>query len=150
MPDSQPDGASPPEANGYAPRMTDIAAGERPRERLKRHGASTLRNDELLAIILRVGTRGENVMRLAERLLHGFRNLTGLLRADVSELSALHGMGESKAIQIKAALELGRRLSIESPEERPAVKSPSDAANLLSVEMAALEQEAQSRHQLYP
>lgn len=130
-----------PEAIAYAPRIADLAAGERPRERLKRHGAATLRNDELLAILLRVGTRGENVMRLAERLLHDFRNLTGLLRADVSELSALHGMGESKALTIKAALELGRRLSIESPEERPAVKSPADAANLLSVEMAALEQE---------
>src|SRR5512143_1818759 len=125
----------------YSPRMTEIAADERPRERLKTHGPGVLSNAELLAILLRVGTPGENVMRLAERLLGEFGGFSGLLRAPLDDLMGKHGVGESKATQIKAALEIGRRLMVESPDERPVVKSPDDAANLVKVEMSALEQE---------
>ncbi|MEP7199723.1 MAG: DNA repair protein RadC [Chloroflexota bacterium] len=121
--------------------MRDIAASERPRERLKHHGASALSNAELIAILLRVGVKGENAVRLSERLLVQFHGLSGLLRASVAELSAIKGVGDAKATQIKAALELGRRLMIESPDERPIVKSPADAANLIMLEMSAHEQE---------
>ncbi|MBI5879107.1 MAG: DNA repair protein RadC [Chloroflexi bacterium] len=125
----------------YSPRISDLVAGDRPRERLKTHGAAVLTNAELLAIVLRVGTQGENVVRLSERLLTEHGGLGGLYRAPMDELVRVRGMGESKVTQIKAALELGRRLMVEAPDERPVVKSPADAANLVLVEMGALEQE---------
>jgi DNA repair protein RadC len=125
----------------YQPMMRHIATSERPRERLKNQGAQALSNAELIAILIRVGVRGENVVRLSERLLLEFKGLGGLLRASVAELSAVRGIGTAKAAQIKAALELGRRLMIESPDERPIVKSPADAANLIMLEMCAQEQE---------
>ena len=126
---------------GYQPMIKDFAPGERPRERLINQGPQALSNAELIAILLRVGVQGENVIRMSERLVIQFKGLSGLLRASIAELSAVKGMGSAKATQIKAALELGRRLTIESPEERPIVKSPADAANLLMLEMSAYEQE---------
>ncbi len=125
----------------YQPMMRDVPMGERPRERLKHQGAQALATQELIAILLRVGTRGENVVRVAEKLLVQCHGLGGLSRASITELSAVKGVGDAKAIQIKAALELGRRLTIASPDERPVVKSPADAANLLLIEMSAHEQE---------
>ena len=113
---------------------------ELPRERLKRLGASALKNEELIAIILRTGTQGEDVLRLAERLLRENGGLAGLARLPFSEMTRVRGIGEVKAIELQAVFELGRRLMIASPEERPAIKSPSDAANLLN-EMSVLEQE---------
>jgi DNA repair protein RadC len=125
----------------YRPMMKDFAASERPRERLINQGPQALSNAELIAILMRVGIKGENVVDLSLRLLTRYKNLSGLLRASVSELSGVKGVGNAKATQIKAALELARRLMVESPDERPIVKSPADAANLLMVEMGALEQE---------
>lgn len=125
----------------YTPMIRDIAEAERPRERLQMVGAMGVSTAELLAIILRIGNRGESVVRLAERLLSQFGSLPGLARATVPELTTVKGVGEAKAVQIKAALELGRRLLSAAPEERPRVSSPGDAANLLMSEMMYLEQE---------
>jgi DNA repair protein RadC len=125
----------------YLPMIRDLAHGDRPRERLVQVGPSAVSTAELLAIILRTGMRGENVLRLAERLLIEFGNLPGLARASVAELTRVHGVGPVKAIEIKAALEIGRRLISSAPEERPRVTSPADAANLLMSEMMFLEQE---------
>jgi DNA repair protein RadC len=132
---------SPSRAVEYQPILKDIPTSERPRERLKRHGANALSTHELIAIVLRVGSKGENVLRLSERLLQQSHGLSGLARASVAELGSVRGIGDAKAVQIKAALELGRRLTIASPDERPMVKSPADAANLLMGEMAMQEQE---------
>jgi DNA repair protein RadC len=96
---------------------------------------------ELIAIILRTGNPGENVVRLAERLLSHFHGLPGIARATIAELTTVPGIGPAKAVEIKAALELGRRLLAEAPEERPQITAPADAANLLMSEMAFLEQE---------
>jgi len=126
----------------YQPRITDLPSDERPRERLLHVGASAVSTIELLAIILRVGTGGENVMRVAQRLLVKFGGLGGLARASTSELCAEKGLGEAKVAQLKAAFELGRRLLVESPDERPTITSPADAANLLLGEMGLLEQES--------
>jgi DNA repair protein RadC len=104
-------------------------------------GPGALSTAELLAIILRVGGRGENVIRMAERLLAQFGGVSGLALASFDELCAAHGVGEAKATQIKAALELGKRLLVASPQERPQVRSPADVANLLMMEMGLLEQE---------
>lgn len=125
----------------YAPMIRDMPENERPRERLMRVGARVLSNAELLAIMMRTGVGGENVLRLAERLLARFEGLPGIARASLAELRTVNGIGPAKAVEIKAAIELGRRLMAAAPEERPRVTSPADAANLLMSEMMLLEQE---------
>ncbi len=125
----------------YVPMIRDLAEQDRPRERLIKVGAEVLSTAELLAIVLRNGPRGESVLRLAERLLVEFDNLPGLSRATITELMAVHGVGDAKAAEIKAALEIGRRLVASAPEERPRVSSPDDAFHLLKSEMMFLEQE---------
>jgi DNA repair protein RadC len=122
-------------------RITDLATEERPRERLVHLGPQALAAAELLAILLRVGGPGENAVQVGQRLLKDFGGISGLQRAPLEELCNQRGIGEAKAAQIKAAIELGRRLALESPEERPAVNSPADAAALVAYEMSALEQE---------
>jgi DNA repair protein RadC len=125
----------------YHIRIGDLPVCERPRERLKESGAVSLSNSELLAIILRTGTSSENVLGLASRLLARFGGLPGLSRASFGELCTEHGVGQAKAAQLKAALELGRRSAGVQPEERIAIRSPQDAANLVMTEMASLQQE---------
>lgn len=125
----------------YSLMIRDMAEDDRPRERLQRVGAEAVSTAELLAIVLRTGNPGESVVRLAERLLVQFRHLPGLARATIAELTVVKGIGPAKAVEIKAALEIGRRLLAAAPEERPRVSSPGDAANLLMSEMMFLEQE---------
>ncbi len=122
-------------------RITDLQQTERPRERLAALGPQALSNAELLAILLRVGVPGENAVQLGQRLLQTFGGIRGLHRAPFDELLHQHGLGEAKAAQIQAAIELGRRLTLEAPEERPSINSPADAAALVLYEMGALEQE---------
>ncbi len=125
----------------YNPMIRDMISDDKPRERLMKVGATAVSTAELLAIILRVGVRGESVLRLAERLLAHSGSLAGLSRASISELQEVKGIGPAKAVEIKAAFELGRRLIATSPEERPSINSPADAANLLMSDMMLLEQE---------
>jgi DNA repair protein RadC len=122
-------------------RITDLDESERPRERLARLGAQALSDAELLAILLRVGVPGENAVEVGQRLLQELGGLTGIHRAAFDEVLGQHGIGPAKAAQIKAAIELGRRMAAASPEDRPVVHSPADAANLVLYEMGALEQE---------
>ena len=122
-------------------RIMDLHESERPRERLATLGPQALTNAELIGILLRVGVKGENAVMVGQRLLKKFGGLTGLHRAPFSDLKKQHGLGVAKAAHIKAAIELGRRLTIESPEERPTINSPADAAVLVQYEMSALEQE---------
>jgi DNA repair protein RadC len=122
-------------------RITDLEETDRPRERLAELGASVLSNAELIAILLRVGVQGENAVQMGQRLLKDLGGLHGLHRASFTEVCAQHGLGAAKAAQIKAAIELGRRLRVEEPDERASVNSPGDAAELVRYEMGALEQE---------
>ncbi|HNE68946.1 MAG TPA: hypothetical protein PLE39_11225, partial [Anaerolineales bacterium] len=122
-------------------RIADLHESDRPRERLVALGPQALTSAELLAILLRVGVVGENAVEVGQRLLKKFGGLSGLHRAPIKELMDQHAIGEAKAAQIKAAIELGRRLTLEAPEERPSINSPADAAALLQFEMSALEQE---------
>lgn len=121
--------------------LRETPATDRPRERLKSIGAAYLSDAELLAIVLRVGIVGENVSDLARRLLAEHRGLQGLASLDFSQLAKSRGVGEAKACQIKASLEMGRRLLKFGPEERRQIHSPSDVADLLILEMGHLEQE---------
>jgi DNA repair protein RadC len=129
------------QATEYRPTIRELPVDLRPRERLAFAGPSALSTAELLAIILRVGGRGENVIRMAERLLGEFGGVAGLAQAPFDELRTHKGIGEAKAAQIKAALELGRRLQMAAPNERPQIRGPEDVANLLMLDMGLLEQE---------
>jgi len=122
-------------------RITDLAVNDRPRERLAEVGPQALSNAELLAILLRVGVTGENAVQVGQRLLLKFGGLIGLHRASFQEVCQQHGVGVAKASQIKAAIELGRRMISEIPDEKPAIHSPGDAAALIQYEMSALMQE---------
>ena len=126
---------------GYQPRIVDLSASDRPRERMAEIGAQGLRNAELLAILLRVGSPSENVIRLAERVLADLGGLPGLHRASYTDLCNLRGVGPAKATQLLAAVEIGRRIATNSPEEKTTIRSPADAANLLMYTLSALEQE---------
>ncbi len=125
----------------YTPTIKELPESLRPRERLEYAGANALSTAELLAIILRTGNPGENVIRMAERLLIDFNGLPGLSQASFEQLSTAHGLGPAKITQIKAALELGRRLLLAGPQERMQIRSPADVANVLMLEMGLLERE---------
>ncbi len=129
------------QARGAMYTIREWHKAERPRERLEQLGPQSLSTAELLAILLRVGLPGENAVQLARRLLRHFEGLPGLQRATFDELKAQRGIGTAKAAQIKAALELGRRLQLAQRGERPRITSPDDAAALLLYEMSALPQE---------
>ena len=120
-------------------RITDLQESERPRERLKHRGAGSLGEAELLAILLRVGVQGESAVQVGQRLLHEFKGLAGIHRAPFEELVAQHGIGEAKAAQIKAAIELGRRLHEAPAEDHPTINNPAQAADLVKYDMQALE-----------
>lgn len=121
--------------------VKEMPEGERPRERLQRIGAQALSAGELLAIILRTGTGGENVLVLANRLLSQYGGLSGLASADFNKLVQEHGLGPAKTTQIMAALELGRRLLLEEPQMRLQIRSPSDASKYLMATIGFEEQE---------
>lgn len=124
----------------YHVRMKELPASEQPRERLRDNGPGALSDAELLAILLRVGVAGINVVQLAQKLLIDHGGWIGLQRLTFEEMTAIHGLGEAKAAQVKAALEIGRRMLVAGPE-RPQITSPADVANLLLIEMSHLEQE---------
>ncbi|MCY4556734.1 MAG: DNA repair protein RadC [Chloroflexi bacterium] len=121
--------------------MLDLPPCERPRERLREHGARYLNNAELVAILLRSGVAGENAISVAMRVLAEFDGLAGLARAGYSELCEQRGLNHAKASEIMAALELGRRIASLAPEERARISCPQDAASLLIAEMEQLVQE---------
>ncbi len=129
----------PDQHHGY--RIKDIEQSQRPRERLEKQGAQALSDSELLAILLRVGKKGSSAVQVGGRLLYLFGGLVGLQKATFMELCQVDGVGPAKAAQIKAAIELGRRLARLTPKERVLITSPQDVADQVQYQMAALEQE---------
>jgi len=111
--------------------IRDLPEGERPREKLAAHGPESLANAELIAILLRTGSSKESALTLASRLLGKFDGLAGVADASVEMLSSVPGIGIAKAAQIKAAVELGKRLASAAAGDRPAIRSPGDVAELL-------------------
>lgn len=122
-------------------RLKELPEELLPRERLYQIGPEALSNREVLAILLRTGIKGENVLTLAERILIEVGGLSGLGRLTVHELAKLHGLGKAKASEIKAALELGRRSVSVDPMSRPVVNSPQDVAHIVMEEMRFLDRE---------
>jgi DNA repair protein RadC len=121
--------------------VKEMPAEERPRERMAQAGAQALSSTELLAIILRTGMGGENVIAMARRILADHGGLAGLAKADFAQLCAVNGLGPAKSSQLMAAFELGRRLMAEAPEEGFQIRSPSDASHILLPLIGHKEQE---------
>lgn len=117
--------------------VREMPASEQPVNRLQHYGPTALSSAELVAAVLQT----PDALSLAHELLARFNGLLGLARASIHELCSLAGIGPAKASQLKAALELGRRLLVASPNDRPQIKSPADAANLLMTEMMNLNHE---------
>jgi DNA repair protein RadC len=114
----------------------DLPLSERPRERLSKLGSEALSSQEILALILGRGIKGESVIVTAQKLLSKFGNLKNLASASIEELTQIKGIGPAKAAQIKATFELSKRLENSSSETtKITVKSPEDvvktARNLL-------------------
>ncbi len=118
----------------------DLPSQERPRERLFSQGATALSEVELLAIIIGSGTKTENALVLAQRLLKTSGGLYALARTSPDEIEQIHGIGHAKAAKIVAALELGFRLTTSALEVRPKIYSAKDVVQLMR-DMGVLTQE---------
>lgn len=123
------------------PTIRELPPEARPRERLRAAGPEALQDRELLAVLLRAGTRSRSALHVADDLLRRFGGLRGLSRARAEELSALPGVGEAKAATLVAAFELGRRVQGPDPASRPVVRSAADAAALVAPRLAHRDQE---------
>ncbi len=123
-------------------RVNDIPLNERPMEKLLQFGVDTLSNEELLAILLRTGTKGENVIALSSRLLAELDGLDGLLNVSYEEASKIKGIKKVKACQIIAIMEIVNRVrTLKSQNKEIKISSPRDVSALLINEMANLNQE---------
>src|SRR6185369_16958828 len=103
----------------YTVAIRELPSNERPRERLLHHGPSALSTAELLAIQLRIGTKERSALGLAELLLNEFEGLRGVAGASIEQMSRVKGIGPVKAVEILAALELGKRLTALTGEDKP-------------------------------
>lgn len=123
-------------------KISDIPLNERPMEKLLNYGVDGLSNPELLAILLRTGTKGENVISLSTRLLSNLGDLDGILDASLEDIKAIKGIKDVKACQIIALSELFKRFkTLRSKNNLFKVSSPKDIAELLINEMSYLNQE---------
>jgi len=111
--------------------VRDLPAADRPRERLIALGAEALSQQELLSCILGRGTSGESVLVASRRLLAAFGSLRGIAEASVEQLTQIRGLGPAKAVQLKAAVELARRLGNGHGGVNPKVTTSAEAADLL-------------------
>ena len=111
--------------------VRDLPEDERPREKLMVQGATALSNVELLAILLRTGTRSDSVLHLAEAVLALYqgRGLAALTHMGIGEFAGIKGIGNAKAATVLAAVELGRRLSAKAAEKLDTIHGPEDAAH---------------------
>ncbi|WP_193437476.1 RadC family protein [Sporolactobacillus pectinivorans] len=121
--------------------MKDVPDADRPRERLMLDGAGALSNQELIAIILRSGSRCESVLQLSERLISHFGGMDFLKEASVEELEKIKGIGRAKAVQLLASFEIGNRMVRLPRDSRYTIRSPEDGANFVMEEMRSLKQE---------
>jgi DNA repair protein RadC len=121
--------------------ITDWPADERPREKLLAKGAEFLSDAELLAIFLRVGVTGKSAVDLARDLLTEFGSLNGIFSASREGLTAVHGMGNSKYVQLQAIFEMSRRALHEEMQQRDALSSPQAVRDYLCLKLGRLSRE---------
>ena len=107
--------------------IRELPASERPRERLKQHGARTLTVAELLAIVLGTGAGGQSALSVAQGILaHADGSLRRIATQPVAALTAMRGVGNARAVSVHAALELGRRMAEEARDDGAPLRSPRD------------------------
>lgn len=121
--------------------IRDLPARERPRERMVNYGARALSNSELLAILLRTGSNRESALQLAQSLISEIEGIENLKLITIEELTAIYGIGQAKAVQILAAVELGRRVQEFAPAEKYPIRMPKDAAKYVGDDLRHLQQE---------
>ncbi|MFB1080534.1 DNA repair protein RadC [Jeotgalibacillus sp. JSM ZJ347] len=121
--------------------IRDYQDEDKPRERFINQGPQSLSNQELIAILLRTGSKEESVINLANKLLQEFNGLRSLKEASFNELTSIKGIGHAKAVQVLAAVEVGRRIANITFEDRFTIRSPEDGATFLMNEMRFLTQE---------
>lgn len=121
--------------------ITDWPADERPRERLLTQGAAALSDAELLAIFLRIGVRGKSAVDLGRELIGHFTSLGRLFAATEDELSAIHGMGPAKYVQLQAVLEMSRRALAEEMKQVSVFATPGAVRDYLRLHLAGLPHE---------
>lgn len=129
------------ESNWNCPTIRELPDELRPITRMTYAGPAALSDSEALSIVLGSGRKGTNAVRLAETVLVRFGGLSGIVNATDEELCAVAGIGPTKAAQMRAALEIGRRLIGVRLADCPQIRSPADVANLLMLEMGLLERE---------
>lgn len=116
----------------------DLPAHARPREKLIARGAGALADAELLALLLRTGVAGKNVLQLAEELLEHFGGLSGLLQTSAEDLKVIKGMGgDAKRAELIAVLELARRAMAERLKERAVFDSPGAVKQYLQLHIGS-------------
>ncbi len=121
--------------------ITDWPADERPREKLLQKGVQYLSDAELLAIFLRVGVTGKSAVDLARDLLTQFGSLSNIFKASVTEINAVHGMGDSKYCQLQAIFEMSRRALAEEIKHQDALSSPEKVGDYLQLKLGGQERE---------
>ncbi|GGP13642.1 RadC family protein [Oceanobacillus neutriphilus] len=121
--------------------IRDLPTEDRPRERLLKHGADKLSNQEILSILIGSGSKSDPVQLLADRILMHFEGIKLLRDATVEELTAIKGIGVAKSLNILAAIELGKRISSYKSIDTYMIRSPEDGANYVMEEMRNLAQE---------
>lgn len=122
-------------------RFIDLPEHSRPRERMEEYGAKALANHELLAILLRTGTKELNVMQLAMEVLGNFDDLFMFKQASIEELMEIKGIGKTKAIEVTAAIEFGSRVSRSTQVKQGVVSSSRIVGEMLLEELGGLHQE---------
>ena len=124
-----------------SPSRTQIFTGSSPKTRLAR-GSASLADAELLALLLRTGVAGQDVLQLAQALLDRFGGLAGLMHADVNALKSIKGLGPAKRAEIAAVIEIARRSLGQRMTEAPVFDHPQRVKDYLALHLAPLEQEA--------
>jgi len=119
--------------NDHSTAVRELPPEERPRERLAQLGPEALRDAELIAVLFRTGTRETGAVALADKVIRHFGDLRALARASIDELQQVKGLGRVKAIEIKAALELGKRLAAHTAVARTKITCAEDVVRLLMI-----------------
>jgi DNA repair protein RadC len=115
--------------------------GERPREKLLKFGEHMLTDSELLAILLRSGTKGNSAVDLGRKLITKFKNFRNMSHTDISQWREFKGLGDAKICQIKAAIEIGRRFMTEEKKTEGKIESSKEVADLFMPRMRDLKKE---------
>ncbi len=116
-------------------RLKDQPAGERPRERLVEKGPGALKDEELIAILLRTGLKGINAVEIGQALVSKYGSLQALARASVDDLRQIRGIGRDKAVTLVAAFALARKMAAEQAREAPLLDTPDAVANAIREEV---------------